>query len=166
MKGIGRLAAVLLAGVLAGCASNGAAERTGLDALLAIDQLAGEAYAAGRHAEVVELYTTLAEAMPSEPTYWYRLANGLYRTGQLDMAGVAYVQALALDPDNERAWHNLGLVRMHQAQESFRQAVAASRAGEPVSAESLRLARRLSLAIEGAADEGRPGSAPVHADSD
>lgn len=160
-----RVGAVLVL-ALAGCASSGAPRGEGLDSLLAIDQLAEEAYAAGRHAETVELYTMLAEAMPSESRYWYRLANGLYRTGQLDMSGIAYVQALALDPDNERAWHNLGVVRMHQAQESFRQAVAGSRAGEPVSVESLRLARQLSLAIEEVADgDGRePG--PVDAESD
>lgn len=166
MKGILRLAALFLAAVLAGCASNGAHERAGLDSLLAIDQLAEDAYAAGRDAEVVELYTTLAEALPSESLYWYRLANGLYRTGQLDMAGIAYVQAVALDPDNERAWHNLGVVRMHQAHESFRQAVAGSRAGAPVSAESLRLAQQLSRAIEGVAAGGERDSVPVHADSE
>lgn len=166
MSVVPRLAGALLVLALAGCASNSTSRGTGLDSMLAIDQLAEEAYAAGRHEDAAELYTMLAEALPSESRYWYRLANALYRTDHLDMAAIAYAQALALDPDNERAWHNLGVVRMHQAQESFRHAVAGSRAGEPVSEESLRLARQLSLAIEGVTDGAGADPAPTTTDSD
>src|SRR5690606_3713141 len=79
--------------------------------LLEIEAQAAQAYRAQRSADAVRLYTSLLEAVPEEPEYWYRLANSLVRTGRYGEAELAYQHLLGLQQDHARAWHNLGNVR-------------------------------------------------------
>lgn len=107
--------------------------------LLETERRAAAVYANGQYELAVPLYRTLVESMPMEAEYWYRLGNSLARTGHPNDAAVAYEQTLVRDPDNARAWHNLGVARLLQAQMSFAEGVKNSRSGEPVFDESLRL---------------------------
>lgn len=107
--------------------------------LVEVDRQAAAAYSNGDYEQAVPLYRTMVEAIPGEPEYWYRLGNALARTDHPNDAAIAYEQVLIRSPDNARAWHNLGVVRLLQAQASFAEGVKSGRAGDPVFDESLRL---------------------------
>lgn len=158
------LAALVLA--LAACAtgpssagdgppSDGAAD------LLALQAQAEAAYVDGRHADAASLYTALAKARPLDADYWYRLANALVRTGSFADAGFAYRQVVTLEPGHGRAWHNLGRVHMHLAQESLAEAVRQAGGDRHVLDESLRLSASLYSLVgqeaPGRASEPTPG---------
>lgn len=160
--------------LLGGCASGGvpaagaeaatpvAAARTAVaegDALLALERDAGEAYAEGRDSAAIPLFVELTRAVPAEPTYWYRLGNVLVRTARYDDAAVAYQHAVAREPGNARAWHNLGIVRMRQAQESFANGVKGATKGDAVFEDSLRL----STSLFSLTNHGFPGAADAPA---
>lgn len=159
---------LVLAGALlvlaSGCASSGA---PGADtpaspdaaSLLEIEAQAAQAYRAQRSADAVRLYTSLLEAVPEEPEYWYRLANSLVRTGRYGEAELAYQHLLGLQPDHARAWHNLGIVRVRRAQEAFAGAVRHSDAGGAVFKGSLELSTAL-FSLVGRDAEGEESGTP------
>jgi cytochrome c-type biogenesis protein CcmH/NrfG len=63
-----------------------------------------------------------------------------FRRGSHDLAARAYEETLRVSPDHAKAWHNLGVVRLHQADASFAR-VLGSAAGDPelaASAQALR----------------------------
>lgn len=125
--------------------------------LLAMQARADAAYSDGRNAEAVELYTALAKVRPADATYWYRLGNALVRTGAYADAGFAYRRTVVLEPGNSRAWHNLGVVHMHLAQESLAEAVKHAGRDKSVFDESLKLSAGLySLVGTGALPESTP----------
>lgn len=160
-----RIAMIWLVAVLAvpGCASTGAArpEAAGTDAstLLMTEQQAVQAYARGEYDQAARLYTQMAAAMPAEPDYWYRLANSLVRVGRYNEAELAYRRLLALQPSHARAWHNLGIVRMRQAQEAFAGAVRHSDASQDVFKDSLELSTALFTLVGGDVGEAEPPAA-------
>lgn len=132
------LAPVLIASGCAGVATQGKNQ-----GLLETDQLADEAYRDGRFAEATEYYEELARALPNEPHYWYRLGNAYVRTERPQEAVFAYQQSLAVDAHNARAWHNLGIILLRQAQESFVLGMRASDPGEPEHARNERMLNML-----------------------
>ena len=177
-RSVASLAAFVV--LAAGCAGNGTAVKTGTVAdaaaadsvaaavpadartLLEIERSAAAAYAEGRDAQAADLYLSLTRAAPAEASYWYRLANTLVRTSRYDDAAIAYRQALSREPTNARAWHNLGIVRMRQAQEAFSEGVKRSAKGDEVQQDSLRLSTSLySLTTHGEVDAPAPAAAPT-----
>lgn len=141
--------------VLTSCGGRAGGTRTDLSKLALTERQADEAYQGDRNKEAVALYRSLLELMPEEPAYWYRLANTLVRMGHDDEAAIAYQQALSLEPGNARAWHNLGVVRLRQAQTSFARSVRNSESGHSVFEESLRLSAAV-INLTGQDREPRP----------
>ena len=72
---------------------------------------ANDEFAAGRFAEAVELYQSIARGGETSAALFYNLANAHYRAGQLGEAILNYERALALDPRHPEAIANLRLVR-------------------------------------------------------
>ncbi len=64
-------------------------------------------------------YLKLTEKVPAEPEPWFRLGNIYARTENLDAAIVAYRKALFHDSKNSKIWHNLGVVQLRQATNTF-----------------------------------------------
>ena len=64
-------------------------------------------------------YLKLTEKVPAEPEPWFRLGNIYARTEQLDAAIFSYRKALIHDPKNSKIWHNLGVVQLRQATNTF-----------------------------------------------
>lgn len=150
---------LMLALAAAGCAGGDRVVKSDAGSLLEIDRNADSAYRFGDNETAAQLYRTLVESMPNESPYWYRLANTLVRVGDYNDAALAYQRTLMLDSKNARAWHNLGIVRLRQAQQSFAQGVENSRAGNPVFDESLRLSSAV-FSLAGAAGEEVPDPEP------
>lgn len=155
---------LMLALAAAGCAGRDRAVKSDAGSLLEIDSKAESAYRSGDDESAAQLYRVLVESTPNESPYWYRLANTLVRVGNYNDAALAYQRTLVLDPKNARAWHNLGIVRLRQAQQSFAQGVENSPAGAAVFEESLRLSSAV-FSLVGAAGEKTPGSDPSAAES-
>ena len=137
-------ACVLLAGIaLAGCARTpkvaAPAAPVGVDPAVAMAE-AETAYAARDWARAEASYLAAARASPRDPEPWFRLGNVYFRRGSHDLAARAYEETLRVSPDHAKAWHNLGVVRLHQADTSFAR-VLGSAAGDPelaASAQALR----------------------------
>jgi len=113
--------------LLGACATS---SRHRLDTLVATQQKADQAYAAGDMQAALKDYQALTKAVPRQAPYWFRLGNVRFRLGQPDEAVEAYRQALKLDPGNDEAWYNLGIVRLRMAEAAFVQAAQQKAEGE------------------------------------
>lgn len=91
----------------------------GTASLMELRERAKAAYAQHDFVESRQLYLQLTQAAPSEPTFWFRLANSQVQLGELDVAVESYQQALRLDSRDAKIWHNLGVARLRQAQASL-----------------------------------------------
>lgn len=164
-----RLIVALATMALAACAATSPSREEaiaaggGADALLAIEAAARAAYAAGDSAAAAGQYEALVKRVPGDPDYWYRLANSLTRQSRYDEAAFAYQRAGTLRPEDARIWHNLGIVRVTQAQVAFAEGVKRGGAGGLAFDDSLRLSTALhSLMRSGIADaDARPADAAL-----
>lgn len=135
-----RTAVATIAIALAGCAGH-AAKPTGANALAGLETQAAQDYAAGRYPQAQVAYQQLVEAIPKDPQLWFRLGNVQTRMQQLDAAADAYLHTLALAPHDAKAMHNLGVVRLRQAEAAFAQSANDAGQGQPaLHAQSARMA--------------------------
>lgn len=136
---------VLLA--LAGCASSAPTLRgkpeQQLGTVLELQKKANTAYQGGNITEAVQDYTELTQMIPDEPNYWFLLGNALVKAQEPDQAVVAYNQAIIRNPRHTRAWHNLGVIRLRQAQAAFVSSAETANAGDPIQQNSRRVAEAL-----------------------
>ena len=77
-------------------------------------------------------YLYLAQNIPSEIEPWFRLGNIYARTGKLDAAVSAYREALVKDTNNSKVWHNLGIVQLRQATNTFNEMLAYTGPNDPL----------------------------------
>jgi Flp pilus assembly protein TadD len=132
---------------LAGCAASapalkGPPERQ-LSNVLDLQKKADAAYHGGSVAEAVQDYTQLTQLIPEEPNYWFMLGNALVKAQEPDQAVLAYDQAIIRNPRHTRAWHNLGVIRLRQAQAAFVSSAETANAGDPIKQNSRRVANAL-----------------------
>ncbi|MDZ7736803.1 MAG: tetratricopeptide repeat protein [Gammaproteobacteria bacterium] len=70
--------------------------------------------------------------VPQEADPWFRLGNIYARLEQPGKAVAAYQEALVRKPENGKAWHNMGIVQLRQAMNSFMHLEAATEPGDPL----------------------------------
>jgi Flp pilus assembly protein TadD len=118
---------VTVLALLGACASQGgsappatpkSADSTTPDPAAAL-AAADKAYTREDWARAESDYLTAARGLPADPEPWFKLGNVYFKTGRHDVAARAYEQALRRAPGHAKAWHNLGVVRLHQADDSF-----------------------------------------------
>jgi len=148
---------------LAGCSSTPARHAAKLDSVLQTQQQADQAYTSGDMAGSIALYRKLTEAVPQEADYWYRLGNAYARLQQPDQAVDAYQQAIKRNGAHARAWHNLAIVRMRQAQAALIVSVSSAAKNDPIRAQSDQLLKALESAGPAAADADHPSKAASQA---
>lgn len=128
------------------------------DARLALNELiarAGELAARGDAPGAAALYRGWIEANPADPGLYaarFNLGCALYGQGAMREAAEQFVLARAASPGFHQAALYLGFCRLNlgqtsEARELFDAIAAAGRAGEPVDAETLRLARHSAGAL-------------------
>ncbi|MCF6298618.1 MAG: tetratricopeptide repeat protein [Thiomicrorhabdus sp.] len=78
-------------------------------------ELAFQAYRDGRLGDSERFLLALLKDHTELPEAWFKLANIYYRTGRYDAAVRAYEKTVAYDKKNGRAWFNLALTRIQQA---------------------------------------------------
>lgn len=112
------IAALPLLAALAGCATSPASR---LAATVDRQRQADRAYVEGKLAQALSGYQSLTRAMPQNADFWFRLGNVYARLKRPDEAVDAYQHALAIEPGHAKAWHNLGIIRLRQAEAAFMQ---------------------------------------------
>ncbi len=148
---------VVALALLAGCATSTPARPAAAGDLVEMERMAEQAYARGDFARASDLYAGVVEAMPDQAEYWYRLGNAYARQGLHQEAALSYRQSLALDASNARGWHNLGMMHLRLANESFL-------AGEKRGSQRARAHeenQRLADATSRILDEGAPMPSPA-----
>lgn len=145
---------------LAGCA--GADQVRGSPVELGrLEQQATQAYAAGHYTQALTAYQQLAARVPGQAEVWFRLGNVQTRLEQLDQAADAYLHALALDPHDAKAMHNLGVVRLRQAEAAFAQSAnSAGRAQPSLRGQSTRMADGIARLVSPEATPAANGASP------
>jgi tetratricopeptide (TPR) repeat protein len=118
--------------------------------LLKLRAQARQAYVNGDLTAAQQDYQRLVEAVPQEALYRFRLGNVEARLGRPKAAVNAYRAALLRNPGMARAWHNLGIVRLRQAQAALIQSARLADDNKALATGSTALAQALSALPIGA----------------
>jgi tetratricopeptide (TPR) repeat protein len=140
------VAPALLLGACAGMPS----QSDPLPGLLKLRAEARQAYVDGDLATAQRDYRRLVAAVPQEALYRFRLGNVEARRGHPEAAIKAYRAALLRDPGMARAWHNLSVVRLRQAQAALIQSVRLAGDNKALAIDSTALAQALGALSIGA----------------
>lgn len=151
------LPATLALALLAACASS--PERQ-LTSAVDLQQRAEQAYTAGDMPAAEAAYRQLTEAMPDNTDGWFRLANVYARMQQYEQAAMAYQHVLQRDPSHAKAWYNLGVVRLREAEAAFVQGSRTARADETLQKSSNGMVRGIA-ALGRHGDAHAPAAAPA-----
>ncbi len=121
--------------VLSGCNElniQPSATTTDLGEYLEIQNRANEAYQKEDWKNAEKDYKLLTQKTPGDVEPWFRLGNIYARTNNLDMAVSAYREALVRDQKNSKIWHNLGIVQLKQATNTFIEMVEYTDINDPL----------------------------------
>ena len=110
---------LIICQLLAGCEITPVKSENGLVKLLEVQKRADEAYWKEDWDVAEQDYLYLAKSLPEDVEPRFRLGNIYARTDRLDAAASAYREALAIDSSNSKIWHNLGIVHLRQASNTF-----------------------------------------------
>ncbi len=100
-------------------AANKIESEQSLEELIELKQNAQVAYQNRDWDKAVEYYGILSQRMPSDAEIWFRLGNSYARLNKHGAAIQSYQQALSRDPRNSKTWHNLGIVQLKLATNTF-----------------------------------------------
>ncbi|RMG53854.1 MAG: tetratricopeptide repeat protein [Gammaproteobacteria bacterium] len=139
-SGLKTLMILMLAGVLAACATPG--DRQQLD-LEQVQREAALAYQQKRYDEAERKYRLLTERVPTEAEPWFRLGNIYARSNRPEQAARAYHEAVVREPALSRAWYNLSIVRLRQAGNALVELTRHALPDDPLNARAERLANGL-----------------------
>ncbi|MDX1518795.1 MAG: tetratricopeptide repeat protein [Gammaproteobacteria bacterium] len=127
----------LLILILSGTACNNLAtkpdqEPTDLKDVATTQQRAKLAYDAGNWVNAEMHYLKLTRLVPGDAEPWFRLGNIYTRLNRPDDAIRAYQESIVRNPKNTKTWHNLGIVQLRQATNTFVQLQQYSDPGDPL----------------------------------
>lgn len=150
---------VVLALALGGCAGAGRAKDApgdGRNALTLLHQ-ADAAYAKGAWAQAESRYRAVIRRVPQDPYAWFKLGNLFTRTGRPDEAIYAYREALVRNGKYGKAYHNLGIAYLIEAQRALQASLGTGGAPDSQSAATRALLQRLTALVSG----GNNGATPA-----
>lgn len=104
------------------------------------------AFEQGDDVKSLALYQKLTSLAKQDAETWLRLGNIYARSGNPQLAQMAYEQSLSINSTDVRALNNLGIVLLRQSWQSFARLQHISQPGEPVhqrSSEILQALERL-----------------------
>ncbi|MFT5235197.1 MAG: tetratricopeptide (TPR) repeat protein [Shewanella sp.] len=101
---------------LSGCVSSHPEDKhEGNQQILTLQAEAEQAYKMARLDQAESLYLQVLGSVPNYAPGWFRLGNIYTRTGRNNAAVSAYMRCLELEPENQKAWYNMSLVRIKQS---------------------------------------------------
>ncbi|MGI2171415.1 tetratricopeptide repeat protein [Shewanella sp. MF05960] len=126
------LTAVLCMG-LAGCASKpDTKQQEGNQQIMQLQANAERAYKMAMLDQAESLYFEVLASVPNYAPAWFRLGNIYTRTGRHDAAIAAYSKNLEFQPDNQKAFYNISLVRIKQSTETLAAATKHGDVNSPI----------------------------------
>ncbi|MCG9738192.1 tetratricopeptide repeat protein [Shewanella insulae] len=90
-------------------------EHQGNEQIMAIQSQAEHAYKLAMLDQAESLYLEVLKSVPNYAPAWFRLGNIYTRTNRHEAAIAAYRRCIELEPNNQKAWYNMGLVRIKQS---------------------------------------------------
>ena len=87
--------------------------------LITLRQNAEKTYEDGDWKNAIILYQQLAQNVTKDAEPWFRIGNSYARLKQPVPALQAYQKALSLDSSNSKIWHNMGIVQLKLATNTF-----------------------------------------------
>ncbi|MCG9747747.1 tetratricopeptide repeat protein [Shewanella sp. Isolate8] len=90
-------------------------EHKGNEQIMAIQSQAEQAYKLAMLDQAESLYLEVLKSVPNYAPAWFRLGNIYTRTNRHEAAIAAYRRCIELEPNNQKAWYNMGLVRIKQS---------------------------------------------------
>lgn len=151
------LGAGVVAVLLGACAS---APRQRLADAVTLRQQAMSAYRRGDMVHALKNYRALADMLPSDTQVWFHLGNVYARLNQPQLATDAYQHVLQRDPTHAKAWHNMGVVYLHQAEAAFVQSANTATHAPALRKQSMAMAASMGrLARAPQVDDPLPASA-------
>lgn len=106
---------------------------------MALASRAAEAYAKQDWATSESLYAALTQTNPGIVEPWFRLGNIYARTNRFDLALRAYREVVLRDAAHARAWHNMGVVQLRQAAQTFAELQKHAQPDDPFAARGAEL---------------------------
>ncbi len=104
-----------------------------LSDIVQLEQTAKKAYLSEDWATAEKAYKNLTLQIPGDAEPWFRLGNIYARTNNLDAAVATYREALIRDPKNSKIWHNLGVIQLKQAANTFLEMQQYTEENDPLS---------------------------------
>ncbi|MCH4293095.1 tetratricopeptide repeat protein [Shewanella sp. 3B26] len=119
MKYLSQIISVtLLVSMSMGCASTSSQqEHVGDPHIMSLQAQAEASYKLAKLDQAESQYLQVLQSVPNYAPGWFRLGNIYTRTGRHDAAIAAYQRCVELEPENQKAWYNMGLVRIKQSTE-------------------------------------------------
>jgi len=111
--------------------------------LLEIYNLAATAYAEQNWADAEKYYITLTQESPGETEPWFKLGNIYARTRRLDAAIRAYREVLVRDSAYVKAWHNMAILQLREAGNSFEALELLVGPDDPLHEKSVRIQKAI-----------------------
>ncbi|MCL2913868.1 tetratricopeptide repeat protein [Shewanella corallii] len=90
--------------------------------IMTIQAQAEQAYRRAMLDQAESLYLEVLNSVPNYAPAWFRLGNIYTRTGRQEAAIAAYQRCLELEPNNQKAWYNMSLVRLKQSTQLLQEA--------------------------------------------
>jgi len=90
-----------------------------LKELISLKQSANAAYQDKDWNKAIEYYGILTQRVQNDSGIWFRLGNSYARLNKNGEAIQSYQQALSRDTKNSKVWHNLGIVQLKLATNTF-----------------------------------------------
>lgn len=110
----------IICALLLGCST--APKHQGNPDIMAVQARAEQAYRTAMLDQAESLYLEVLSSVPNYAPAWFRLGNIYTRTGRQEAAVAAYQRCLELDPNNQKAWYNMSLVRLKQSTQLLQRA--------------------------------------------
>ena len=110
---------MLLTLMLIGCQGTGGNSLFESERLVSLKRQAAKAYSENRYADALPLYQKLNEEIPDDAHLWLRTGNTHARLNQPQDALRSYREALKYDSKLGNAWHNMGIIQLRQAANTF-----------------------------------------------
>jgi Tfp pilus assembly protein PilF len=118
-----------------------------LSQAMTLQQQARQAYARGDLVDARADYVRLTHMLPNDVSAWFHLGNVYARSEQPQLAVEAYRHVLSRDATHAKAWHNMGVVLMQQAQAAFAQSAQVAEADPELRRQDMSMANRLDALV-------------------
>ena len=110
-----------------------------LEDLVKLQQNAQAAYQDKDWDKAVDYYGALTHRIPNDSEIWFRLGNSYARLNKNGAAIQSYQQALSRDSRNSKVWHNLGIVQLKLATNTFIEMQSNTNPDDPLNVRAIQL---------------------------